>query len=391
MKPGNPPLQSSRLLDQLRERIRYMHYSLSTEKVYAYWVRFFIRWSAQGGRMRHPRDIGAAGIEAFLTMLATERKVSASTHNQALSALLFLYREVLNVDLPWLSDINRPAQKRRIPCVLTKDEVAGLLACLEGPAALIARLLYGTGMRLMEGMRLRIKDVDFAQLVIIVRDAKGGKDRVVMLPRSLVAPLRKQLYAARHQWEADRQAQRGGVEVPHALDAKYPKVGHTWAWFWMFPSPVLSTDPRTGVERRHHLYEDRVQRALKVAVAKAGIPKPVSVHTLHSYATHLIEAGVSLQDVQHILGHHSILTTNRYTHLSTQTEALAAQRIDALMDRFNLGWGAACYRPVCPKSAVGSCRQPPASVACIPPDVFRAVPDRWLPWPEPDPAFAEAR
>ena len=172
-----------------------MHYSLSTEKVYAYWVRFFIRWSAQGGRMRHPRDIGAAGIEAFLTMLATERKVSASTHNQALSALLFLYREVLNVDLPWLSDINRPAQKRRIPCVLTKDEVAGLLACLEGPAALIARLLYGTGMRLMEGMRLRIKDVDFAQLVIIVRDAKGGKDRVVMLPRSLVAPLRKQLYA----------------------------------------------------------------------------------------------------------------------------------------------------------------------------------------------------
>ena len=158
MKPGTPPLQSSRLLDQLRERIRYMHYSLSTEKVYAYWVRFFIRWSAQGGHMRHPRDIDAPGVEAFLTMLATERKVSASTHNQALSALLFLYREVLNIDLPWLNDINRPAQKRRIPCVLTKDEVAGMFAYLEGPASLVTRLLYGTGMRLMEGMRLRIKD-----------------------------------------------------------------------------------------------------------------------------------------------------------------------------------------------------------------------------------------
>ena len=284
MKPGTPPLQSSRLLDQLRERIRYMHYSLSTEKVYAYRVRFFVRWSAQDGAMRHPRDIGAPGIEAFLTMLATERKVSASTHNQALSALLFLYREVLNVDLPWLNDINRPAQKRRIPCVLTKDEVAGVFAHIEGPAALVTRLLYGTGMRLMEGMRLRIKDVDFERLVIIVRDAKGGKDRVVMLPRSLVAALRKQMYAARGQWEADRQSQRGGVEVPHALGVKYPKVGHTWAWFWMFPSPTLSVDPRSGVERRHHLYEDRVQRALKVAVIKAGIPKPVSVHTLRHYS-----------------------------------------------------------------------------------------------------------
>ena len=256
MKPGTPPLQSSRLLDQLRERIRSMHYSLSTEKVYAYWVRFFIRWSAWGGSMRHPRDIGAPGVEAFLTMLATERKVSASTHNQALSALLFLYREVLNIDLPWLNDINRPAQKRRIPCVLTKDEVAGMFAYLEGPAALITRSLYGTGMRLMEGMRLRIKDVDFERLAIILRDAKGGKDRVVMLPRSLLAALRTQMCTARGQWEADRQSQRGGVEVPHALGVKYPKVVHTWAWFWMFPSPTLSVDPRTGVERRHHLYED---------------------------------------------------------------------------------------------------------------------------------------
>lgn len=270
MKPGNPPLQSARVLDQLRERIRYMHYSLSTEQVYVYWVRFFIRWSAKGGQMRHPRDMGAPEVEAFLTHLATARQVSASTHNQALSAVLFLYREVLNVELPWMDGINRPAQKRRIPSVLTKDEVAGLLAHMDGPAALIARLLYGTGMRLMEGMRLRIKDVDFDRHVIIVRDAKGGKDRVVMLPRSLSPVLRLQMLAARAQWEVDRQAQRGGVETPHALEKKYPKVGYTWAWFWMFPSPTLSIDPRSDVERRHHLYEDRIQRALKKAVPLAG-------------------------------------------------------------------------------------------------------------------------
>ncbi len=182
MKPGNAPLQSIRLLDQVRERIRYMHYSLSTEKNYLYWVKFFVRWHGRKGVMRHPREMAGPEIEAFLTMLATERKVSASTHNQALSAVLFLYREVLGIDLPWLDGINRPAQNRRIPSVLTKDEVAGVLANMDGITALLARLLYGTGMRLMEGMRLRIKDVDFDRLAIIVREAKGGKDRVVMLP-----------------------------------------------------------------------------------------------------------------------------------------------------------------------------------------------------------------
>lgn len=225
VKPGTSVPQSTRILDQLRERIRYMHYSLSTEQVYVYWVRFFIRWSGHGGAMRHPRAMGASDVEAFLTHLATDRKVSASTHNQALSAILFLYREVLAIELPWLNGINRPTQKRRIPSVLTKDEVAGLLAQMEGEAALIVRLLYGTGMRLMEGMRLRIKDVDFDRQVIIVRDAKGGKDRVVMLPRSLVTALRMQLLAARALWEADRQAQRGGVETPHALEQKISQGG----------------------------------------------------------------------------------------------------------------------------------------------------------------------
>jgi integron integrase len=275
--------------------------------------------------------MGASEVEAFLTHLANDRKVSASTHNQALSAILFLYREVPAIELPWLNGINRPTQKRRIPSVLTKDEVAGLLAQMDGETALIARLLYGTGMRLMEGMRLRIKDVDFDRQVIIVRDAKGGKDRVVMLPRSLVAALRIQLLAARALWEADRVAQRDGVETPHALEKKYPKVGDSWAWFWMFPSPTVSIDPRSGVERRHHLYEDRVQRALKKAVLLAGISKPVSVHTLrHSFATHLLQAGTDIRTVQELLGHSDVSTTMIYTHVLKVAAGGTASPLDAL-------------------------------------------------------------
>jgi integron integrase len=332
VKPRTPILQSTRLLDQVRERIRYMHYSLSTEKTYLYWVRFFIRWNGRNGTMRHPRDMGAPEVERFLTMLATERNVSASTHNQALSAVLFLYREVLAIELPWLEGINRPAQKRRIPSVLTKDEVAGLLAHMEGQTALIARLLYGTGMRLMEGMRLRIKDVDFDRRVIIVREAKGGKDRVVMLPQSLLAALRLHAQSARTQWDADRMAQRGGVEVPHALESKYPKVGYTWGWFWLFPSPTLSIDPRSGVERRHHLYEDRVQRALKKAVVLAGIHKPVSVHTLrHSFATHLLQTGTDIRTVQELLGHSDVSTTMIYTHVLKVAAGGTASPLDSLL------------------------------------------------------------
>lgn len=264
-------------------------------------------------------------------MLATQRNVSVSTHNQALSALLFLYREVLGIELPWLNDVNRPTRKPRIPNVLTQDEVAGLFAQMEGVTALLAKLLYGTGMRLMEAMRLRVKDVDFDRSVIIVREAKGGKDRVVMLPRSLVSAMRVQALAARGQWEADRQAQRGGVEVPHALDAKYPRVGYTWGWFWLFPSPTLSIDPRSGVERRHHLYEDRVQRALRRAVPLAGICKPVSVHTLrHSFATHLLQAGTDIRTVQELLGHSDVSTTMIYTHVLKVAAGGTASPLDAL-------------------------------------------------------------
>ena len=331
MKPRNPPLQSLRLLDQVRERIRYLHCSLSTEKTYLYWVRFFIRWHGRNGTMTHPRDMGAKQVEAFLTMLATERKVSASTHNQALSALLFLYREVLEEDLPWLTDINRPTQVRRIPSVLTKDEVAGLLAMMEGVTALLARLLYGTGMRLMEGMRLRVKDVDFDRHVIIVREAKGNKDRVVMLPRSLAPALRQQMMAARALWQADHQAQRAGVQVPDALEVKYPRLGQTWGWCWLFPSPTLSIDPRSGIERRHHLYEERLQRALKLAVPLAGIVKPVSVHTLrHSFATHLLQSGTDIRTVQELLGHSDVSTTMIYTHVLKVAAGGTASPLDVL-------------------------------------------------------------
>ena len=327
MKPGDPPLLSKRLLDQVRERARYLHYSLATEKAYLYWVRFFIRWHG----LRHPRDMGVKEVEAFLTMLATERKVSSSTHNQALSALLFLYREVLGVQLPWLDNVRRPAYKRRIPSVLTPAEVTSILALLQGEASLLARLLYGTGMRLMEGLRLRIKDVDFDRHVIVVRQAKGNKDRVVMLPRSLAVDLRAQLLVSRATWEADRQNHKGGVEVPHALEAKYPQVARTWAWFWMFPSPTYSVDPGTGVVRRHHLFEERPQRALKRAVAQAGIAKPVSVHTLrHSFATHLLQAGTDIRTVQELLGHSDVSTTMIYTHVLKVAGGGTTSPLDAL-------------------------------------------------------------
>lgn len=328
VKPRTPPLQSTRLLDQVRERVRYLHYSLSTEKVYLYWVRFFIRWHG----LRHPRDMGAAEVEAFLSMLANERRVSASTHNQALSALLFLYREVLNIVLPWMDGIKRPSTTRRIPSVLTTDEVAGVLAQLEGEPSLLARLLYGTGMRLMEGIRLRVKDVDFDRRVIVVREAKGNKDRVVMLPSSLMAPMRSQLLCARAVWEADRHVQLGGVDVPHALETKYPRVGNTWGWFWLFPSPTLSIDPRSGVERRHHLYEERLQRALKRAAAQAGIVKPVSVHTLrHSFATHLLQAGTDIRTVQELLGHSDVSTTMIYTHVLKVAAGGTTSPLDKLL------------------------------------------------------------
>ena len=324
--------QSKRLLEQLCEVPRYKHYSLKTEQAYTYWVKFFVRWCGRGGQMRHPRDMGAAEVTQFLPMLANERQVSVSTHNQALSALLFLYREVLGIQLPWLDEMQRPSRPRRIPSVLTKAEVTALLSQMDGEVSLLAKLLYGTGMRLMEGLRLRIKDVDFDRQVLMVRQAKGGKDRVVMLPRTLHEPLKKQVASARVVWTHDREAGAAGVETPDALTVKYPDLGRRWGWFWVFPAPRESVDPRSRIERRHHLYEERLQRAIKLASAGAQIVKPVSVHTLrHSFATHLLQSGTDIRTVQELLGHSDVSTTMIYTHVLKVAAGGMASPLDALV------------------------------------------------------------
>lgn len=325
--PGRPPLQSGRLLDQIRERIRYLHYSLRTEQTYVYWARWFIRFHG----LRHPKDMGRPEVERFLTMLANERQVSPSTHRQALSALLFLYQQVLGITLPWLQDIGRPIQHKRIPTVLTREEVQAVLDLIPGVTGLLARLLYGTGMRHAEGLSLRVKDVDFDRKVIVVRNGKGGKDRVVMLPQSLVPALREQLALSHALWSADREAQRPGVYLPHALESKYPRAGQTWAWHWVFPSPTLAIDPRSGVVRRHHLFEQRLQRGLKQAARQASIHKHVSVHTLrHSFTTHLLQAGTDIRTVQELLGHSDVSTTMIYTHVLKIAAGTTTSPLDAL-------------------------------------------------------------
>lgn len=320
-------MHATRLLDQLRERLRYMHYSLLTERAYVYWVRFFVRYSG----LRHPREMGKIEVEAFLSMLATQRKVSVSTHRQALSALLFLYKEVLGQDLPWMVEIGRPVPTRRIPTVLTAAEVSSLLCLMDGVTALLARLLYGTGMRRAEGLSLRVKDLEFERHLIVVRSGKGGKDRIVMLPRALEPALREQLERSRLLWAADRAVQRPGVYVPYALEAKNPRAGQSWAWHWVFPSSTLSVDPRSGIARRHHLYEQRLQRALKNAVHLAGIHKPVSIHSLrHAFATHLLQAGTDIRTVQELLGHSDVSTTMIYTHVLKVTAGGTASPLDSL-------------------------------------------------------------
>ncbi|HEY3049625.1 MAG TPA: integron integrase [Polaromonas sp.] len=331
-KVAAPALQSTRLLDQIRERIRYLHYSLQTEKAYLYWARFFVRWHGRHGTMRHPRDMGKAEVEGFLTMLANERQISPATHRQALNALLFLYKQVLEQDLPWMQSIGRPPERKRIPVVLTVTEVQSVLALIDGVEGVLARLLYGTGMRLAEGLSLRVKDVDFDRQVIVVRSGKGDKDRVVMLPRTLAPPLRDQLTRSRALWAADRAAGRSGLYMPQALDAKYPRAGQTWAWHWVFPAAGLSVDPRTGVERRHHLFDERLGRQLKRAVAQAEIARHVTVHTLrHSFATHLLQSGTDIRTVQELLGHSDVSTTMIYTHVLKLAAGGTASPLDALI------------------------------------------------------------
>ena len=310
--PDDEPPQPPRLLDQVRNAIRVRHYSIRTEAAYVDWVRRFILFHGK----RHPALLGAAEVAAFLTHLAVERDVAPSTQSQAKSALLFLYREVLGVQLPWLDEVVSAKQSRRLPVVLTTGEVRALLHELSGPTGLVASLLYGTGMRLLEGLRLRVKDIEFERREVLVRDGKGAKDRVTVLPENLMLPLQQQLAQAKARHDRDRAEGFGEVGLPHALAVKYPSAGRSWGWQWVFPSVSRSTDPRSGVVRRHHLNEASVQRAVAGAARRAGIDKPCSPHVLrHSFATHLLQAGYDIRIVQELLGHADVSTTMIYTHV----------------------------------------------------------------------------
>lgn len=307
-----------RLMDEVRARIRARHYSLRTEQAYVGWIRQFIL--ANG--MRHPRTLGGPEVEAFLTRLAVERRVAASTQNQALSALLFLYREVLGIQLPWMEAVVRAKRPRRLPSVLSVAEVRRLLAMLEGRAWLMASLLYGTGMRLMECLRLRVKDVDCARGEILVREGKGGKDRRTVLPRTLEEPLRREIERARVLHARDLAEGFGATVLPDALARNYPGVARDFGWQFVFPAQQRSRDPRGGGMHRHHVDDAVLARALKRARARAGLHKPLSAHTLrHSFAPHLLEAGNDLRTIQELLGHKDVATIPSKSTLTCSTAA----------------------------------------------------------------------
>ena len=312
MEPDSVAPQQPRLLDKMRDKIRVKHYSIRTEQTYLDWVRRYIRFHG----LRHPRELGAEAVEAFLTHLAVKRNVAASTQNQAKSALLFLYKEVLGAELPWLDGVESAKQSKRLPVVLSQSEATQLLARMSGTAGLIARLLYGSGLRLMEGVRLRVKDIDLDRCEILVRDGKGAKDRVTVLPQRLMEPLAAQLAVTDALHKRDLSEGFGAVYLPHALERKYPNAPREWAWQYVFPAERLSVDPRSGVRRRHHFDEQLVQRAMRDALRAAGIPKPATPHSLrHSFATHLLESGYDIRTVQELLGHADVRTTMIYTHV----------------------------------------------------------------------------
>jgi integron integrase len=306
------PAQAPRLLDQVSRAIRVRHYSYRTEQQYVAWIRRYIRFHG----CRHPRSLGGPEVSAFLTYLASDRNVAAATQNQALAALLFLYKQVLEIELPWLDQIVRSKRPKRLPVVLTRAEVRAVLGNLSGRHWLVASLLYGSGLRLLEALHLRIKDVDLGQRKLIVRDAKGMKDRVTVLSDSLVEPLRRHIAGLRASHQNAIWGGFGGVELPHALESKYPHAHLDFGSQYVFPADHPSRDPRSGAWRRHHLYEDTVQRKGREAIRAAAIEKPASCHTLrHSFATHLLEAGYDIRTLQELLGHSNVRTTQIYTHV----------------------------------------------------------------------------
>ncbi|ACD95965.1 integron integrase [Trichlorobacter lovleyi] len=301
-----------KLLDQLRDRIRLKHYSRRTEDVYLDWAKRYILYHNK----RHPQEMGKKEIEGFLTYLATERQVAAATQNQAKAALQFLYKEVLEIQLPWLDEVEQAKKPKRLPVVLTEKEVHSLLAHVPQAYALLARLMYGTGMRLLEGLRLRVQDLDFERAELLIREGKGGKDRVTMLPQSLLKPLQEHLKQVKQAHEQDLLKGYGEVWLSESVARKYPNAGREWVWQYVFPSARLSVDPRSGVTRRHHLDEKGLQRAIKQAAVDAGLTKNVTPHTLrHSFATHLLQAGYDIRTVQELLGHKDVQTTMIYTHV----------------------------------------------------------------------------
>ncbi len=315
----------SKLLNQVRAVLRTQHYSYRTEKTYIEWILQYIRFHD----IKHPAEMGAAEVQGFLSHLAVERQVAASTQNQALCALLFLYKKVLNVDLAWLDKFTPAKKSSRVPVVLTKEEVKLIISQLDGTSWLIANLLYGAGLRLHEALRLRVKDLDFGFRQIVVRDGKGAKDRFTVLPTKLIEPLQKQLESARKLHEQDLRRGLGKVEMPFALARKYPNAQKEWSWQFVFPSKSLSKNPRTDATGRQHFSPSSLQKPFKAALIKSRIPKNASPHTLrHSFATHLLQDGYDIRTIQELLGHKELSTTMIYTHVLGQNRLGVQSPVD---------------------------------------------------------------